>query len=477
MQFVKIYTLLLFIGVLLFSCSKKEEVEEIIEPTTKFSFQTTPDFLFSTQKAYYFLINDKDSIFQEGILENGKTYTSEFPEVKELNFAYMIGTYEDNKKNFKGYQYLDIPIDNVMILHKYLHHDENRINTNKQGIGEAKINFICAANTSGTNYSILSDDNYNFNLARQPNVLSNANITLYSPSAEVMLLRTDKYRPTRTEEFSYATQTIQVGETYSLDCNTPAFKTSRGMMKDLDIDLSEAHQLNRYFGNVLLNVYPTNKEIMNNAHLYSPYIDHYLGNIYGALVDSRETSCKLWYPSEWIEGKREHMEIFIPVYMYNTNGSANTKINYLQKHEGNYPAPINLGFYVPLYSLDVEEKDSVYTSYQSGEPYLAEIVYSNVLGSGSDRESYTWVVTFSAKKPKTSWKLPFFSTKAVQYFEINLEYGTFDGVDMKPTLKRFQVKQDAKYEDYIKERFSEPKSLIYKDMNTWAITTYIREEI
>lgn len=241
MQFVKIYTMLLFIGVFLFSCSKKEEIEEIIEPTTKFSFQTTSDFLLSTQKAYYFLINEKDSVLKEGILENGKTYTSEFLEVEELNFAYMIGTYEDNKKNFKGHQFLDIATDNVMVLHKYLHQDERRINFTKQGIGEAQINFSCAANTGSTNYSILSDDNYNvLNVGSQPGVLSNAKITLYSPTTDIMLLRAEGYRPTRTEEFSYATATVQAGENYSFDCNTPDFKTSRGMMKDLDINLSEA---------------------------------------------------------------------------------------------------------------------------------------------------------------------------------------------------------------------------------------------
>ncbi|AFM02666.1 hypothetical protein Fleli_0167 [Bernardetia litoralis DSM 6794] len=474
MQFVKIYTVLLFIGVLLFSCSKKEEVEEIIEPTTKFSFQTTSDFLLSTQKAYYFIINEEDSVIKEGVLENGKTYTSEFPEIEELNFAYIIGTYDENKKNFKGHQFLDVATDNVMTLHKYLHQEQNPI-VNKQGVGEATVNFICAANTSGTNYSILSDDNYNFHIARQPNILSNAKVTLYSPSAEVMLLRTDKYRPTRTEEFSYATQTIQVGETYSLDCNTPAFKTSRGMMKDFDIDLSKAHQLNRYFGSVLLNVYPTNKEIMNNAHLYSPYMDHYLGKIYRTSVGSNETSCKLWYPSEWIEGKREHLEVFISVQDNNYSGPNFKPTNYWQKHEGNYPPPIDLGFSIPLYSLDIEEKDSIYTSYQSGEPYLAEIIYSNIIENSSDYEKYNWIVSFSAKKPKVSWKLPFFSVKSNEYLEIR--YRTFDGIDIQPTHKRFQVKDEQTYEGYIKDRFSTPAPLIYEDMNTWTTTTYIQEQI
>lgn len=481
MQFIKVYILLFLIGALLFSCSKKKETEEIIEPTTKFSFQTTRDFLLFTQKGYYFLINEKDSILQEGILENGKNYTFEFQKIQELNFAYMVGTYDGTKKDFKGYYYLDIPTNEVVVLHKYLTKDINQLYVNSEGVGKAVVNFNCAANTNGTNYSILSETNHNYvHISRQPGVLLNVDIPLYSQESEIMLIRTSRLTPISTEDFFYATSKVQVGNTYTFDCNTPDFTTSRGMMKDLHVDLLETSRLNNASLHLSLNVFPINKEINNIGYRYNPYGLYYIGNVYHT---SRFSSLMfpevqtLWYPLEWIEDKREHLEVFIEVQENNFSGTDFKPINYWQKHEGNYPPPINLGFYAPVYSLDIEENNNIYTSYQSGEPYLAEIEYSNVIGSYSDREQYNWVVSFSAKKPKVSWKLPFFSDKVISYFKINLEYGTFDGVDMQPTAKRFQVKEGMEYHDYIQERFSEPQPLIYKDMNKWTTTTYIKEEI
>lgn len=214
---------------------------------------------------------------------------------------------------------------------------------------------------------------------------------------------------------------------------------------------------------------------MNTAHLYSPYGNNYLGNIYQSSVASGENSCKMWYPLDWIADKREHIEILIPVTTRESNVINRKQTDYFQKHEGNYPPPIDISFFVPLYSLDIEENDSVYTSYQSGEPYLAEIIYSNIIGSSSDYEKYNWIVSFSAKKPKTSWKLPFFSAQSNEYLEIR--YRTFNGINIQPTIKRFQVKDGQTYDEYIKDRFAEPKPLIYKDMNTWTTTTYIQEVI
>lgn len=367
-----------------------------------------------------------------------------------------------------------------MVLHKYLIEDISRFPQNEEGIGKATIDFACAGDTRETNYSLISDDNYNLlYMQRQPNILLDTDITLYSQETEVLLLRLSKYAPKSIDDFSYAIATIQAGNKYTFDCNTQGFANHGKVVKSIFPDLSEVVGLRNATINLSLSTFPIEKEITNIEHRYYPYQTPALGNVFRASTKLRllgfTESRTLWYPLEWVENKREHMEVVIEVQDNTYEGIDFKPTNYWQKHEGTYPPPIDIHFSAPSHGLEIEENDSVYTAVPLGEAYMVEVEYDNVIGSYSDREQYKWVVSFSADKSASSWKLPSFSDKIENHLEI--QYRTYDGIEMQPSFHRFQMKEGATYQEYIKDRFALPSPTVYKNMGSWTTTTYIRKKI
>lgn len=467
----------LLLGIGLFSCSKKKESDEILG-INKFSFQTTSDFLLPKQKAYYFLTDKEGKILGEGSLQNGKTYNAKFQEGEELNFAYTIGTYksQDDKKTFKGYQYLDVPTDEVITLHKYIN-EENIDSESPESKGRASIYFSCRSSRDGHRYNFISDHSYSscMNiLARRP---SDCHINLLSQQEEIMVVHSNGSLDVKTEDFSYITKTVCVGESYLYDCTNPDFEKSAGMMKDVDLDITRIQELGHVGGTVRINAFPIDKEIKNIAcKLFNPYEAYRLGCMDAEGIATNTNSVRMWYPSDWVENKREHIEMFVSFFTRTNTSTNTTTTSYVQKYEGNYPIPTDLKFAIPLYSLTVDQRGDTYTSTQTGDIYLTEIEYVNSLGNIYSKESYMWRVIFSAKNQTVSWKLPFFSDKSNAY--LGIEYNTLDGIDMQPTNKYIQIRDGADYQDYqtyFKERFTPFNLFRYKDMNGWKTTTHIKE--
>ena len=458
MQFVKIYAMLLFIGVLLFSCSKKEEVEEVIE-LSDFMIEVHSDFLLSTQKGYYLFSNDKGNIISEGILENGKKYAIPSSEGSSIHFTYILTTPDIQRTTIVANTFLNIEVSNSLILHKALN-GSNAFPDVGEIKGQAKVNIDCFG---GINYiTIATQSNALFSL---PDNSYPKQLGLFATEEEALAIRSTESTPTSANQFEYAIKNISIDRENTFVCSD--FTDATNVMKSIQVDVSGTRNIGT--GGITLSAIPNNFIPPRPLYLFGQ-ID------FRSFDFSNSQTSTLWYMKDWIKSKREYMSITSQTYEYTSNNEV--KKVYQQYNHGLYPPPSTLRLEIPAASIEIIHNKNKSVITQEGEQFIGTVVYQPRRSRETNNKIYAWALNFSGEEKNIEWTFPTLSSQMRSHLEI--EENIFEK-EIIPIAKYMSINEEYKdYNEYIKTVFKPYKVILYKAPLEWKvrynITEYILDE-
>ncbi|AFM02664.1 hypothetical protein Fleli_0165 [Bernardetia litoralis DSM 6794] len=401
------------------------------------------------------------------MLDNSSTYEIELIEIEEVNLNYLIRTVSGDITYFEGYTFLDVSTQEVLTFHKYLSSYNSR-SSSKVSLGTLKTTMDCVDGFQPYTYSIFSDYSsfHNSFYRNDPSELK-----VYSESDEAMLLLSNGYRISNPQDFSYKIINLKARQNQDFSCQDASFINGREIMKSIEIKAAEAKTIETGDANKAIEIYafPINQTITN--YNTNPYLLNSTG-----LIERRTLATfylddyKVWYPTIWIEDKREHMEVVVDII----KEEANEVEHYIQKSYGNYPPPTNMNFEIPSTNTQVRHRGSTSTIFQSGEHYLLQIEYKKRNFNPSDIQIYTWKLNIDSKKNELEWTIPSFSQQAADYLSLDKDFYRNNTI---PTMSYFEVEEGVNYDSYTNTYFTSSNPFTFKDMEEWKTTWFTRKSL
>lgn len=464
---VSVITLLIFFS----SCSKKEEIVEG-EPKNNLTIQTTSDFLSSNQKGYYFLTDIEGETIHEGVLDNSNTYEIELSEIEEVNLNYLIRTVSGDITYYDGHTFLDIDTNEVFTFHKFLNKQNGKTLT-KPSTGSAKVVVDCIDDYETLLFSIFSDYSYSSSLPIRYDDFWDETIDdmkLYSESDNALAILSRINPITAELSMEYQFVDLRNRQRYNLNCQAGNFVSGRDIMKSISVKKGQSQVFAPDTSRIMrMFAFPIDKVISNLP------VDNYsytnTGLIYEELMITYLNEYKFWYPSIWVEGKREHIEMIMDISKENRNGGIE---HYIQKHYGNYPPPTDLNLNTPITNAQVRHSGSTSTIFQSGEHYLLQIEYQKRGFIPSDLIIYDWVLNLDSKTTELEWAVPSLSEQAANYFSLDKDFYRNNTI---PVMSYFETEEGINYDSYVTTYFTESNPFIFRNMNKWKTTWFTRKSL